>query len=121
MIVESIKAKEVGGLFGFRLIASDQSYSDWAATTEKVRDEWIDKVLAAGCQVSSGDPNVQERTRCGALMADGEKFGVPSKSIDFEGWVFIMKSSKTLLANSWKKRYARLQGTWNAFILQMLC
>jgi hypothetical protein len=110
MSLETIKARDVGGLFGFRLVAEDGTFADWAATTEKVRDEWMDKVIAAGCKVSASDTFVQERARCTAMLAKGDSLGVVNKNIDFEGWVFIMKTSKGLLANSWKKRYARLQG-----------
>jgi len=116
--LEKIKVKESGGSFRFRLQQGDEegNFSDWGTTTEKLRTEWIDALLAAGCKLAASDVTIGERGRCDAFESRALSVGLEPCLVDFEGFVYVLKSSRLLLAGSWKKRFARLRGcrlTWS--------
>jgi hypothetical protein len=111
--LETIKVKESGGTFRFRLYLGhedDNNFMDWATTTEKLRGEWITHLLAAGCKVASSDSQVEERARCGVLEKRALEVSMGACLTDFQGDVSILKATRNVLASSYKKRFARLRG-----------
>lgn len=108
--LESIKVKETGGTYRFRLHDNEGGFSDWGTTSEALRTEWLNKLIAAGCKIMATDMKVNERIRLDALDAQAKDIGMEACSIDYGGTVYILKSSRQVLSGSWKKRVLHIQG-----------
>jgi hypothetical protein len=108
--LESIKAKETGGTYRFRLHDGEDGFSDWGTTSEALRAEWLNKLIAAGCKIMATDLKVNERIRADMLDAQAKDVGMVACPVDFGGAVFVLKSSRQMLSGSWKKRVARIKG-----------
>jgi len=109
--LESIKVKETGGTFRFRLHDNEDGFSDWGTTSEALRTEWLNKLIAAGCKIMATDMKVNERIRSDTLDAQAKEIGMDTCPVDYGGSVFVLKSSRQVLSGSWKKRVLRIKGT----------
>lgn len=109
--LESIKVKETGGTFRFRLHDNEDGFSDWGTTSEALRTEWLNKLIAAGCKIMATDMKVNERIRSDTLDTQAKEIGIDACPVDYGGSVFVLKSSRQVLSGSWKKRVLRIKGT----------